>query len=51
MITLDARDVHVPPLLKQLAAKHRVMNPEHATLLDNMANGFAAWKRANPNYK
>jgi hypothetical protein len=47
--TLDARDIHAPALLKALAAKHRGTNPQHAELIDKMADGFAAWKRRNPN--
>lgn len=50
-ITLDARDPHVPALLKQLAAKIRVMDPPRAETLDKTANDFAAWKRANPAVK
>jgi len=50
-ITLDARDVHAPAALKALAAKHRGTNPQHAALLDKTADGFAAWKRANPAVK
>ena len=47
-ITLDARDIHAPGVLKSLAAKHRGTNPAHADLLDKIANGFEVWRRANP---
>lgn len=50
-ITLDARDPHAPGVLKALAAKHRAMKPEHADMLDKMAEGFAVWKRRNPNVR
>jgi hypothetical protein len=50
-ITLDARDIHVPTILKALAAKARVMDPARAAMLDKTANDFAAWKQANPNVR
>lgn len=50
-ITLDARDIHVPPVLKALAAKHRATAPEKADQLDKTAEAFTAWRRANPSVK
>ena len=47
-ITLDARDIHVPPVLKSLAAKHRSTNPQKADELDRAADDFAKWRRDNP---
>lgn len=49
--TLNASDPHAPGVLKALAAKHRPTNPEHAALIDKMAEGFAAWKRRNPSVR
>lgn len=49
--TIDARDLHAPALLKALAAKVRGTDPTRADIIDKLAEGFAAWKRRNPNVR